>query len=254
VIHTFPRTALTLVAALLTVAAASGQSTAPYVRPAVAYEPDTQNRLSGAVLPVQFTRVEDVGRQAGEPGASTPARGSSEADPIKLRRRGDSENRSADDRRVPTATSSMVTVSASLAIVLGLFFVLVWITRKNMPRAMAGLSSQVVDVLGRAPLGQRQHMHLVRIGNKLLLVCVTPAGAHTLTEITDPAEVDQLVTLCQQNPSGSMTNSFRNVLNRLNGAPAASGNSPVDPQTDFEPAFDNPREQAAAAWEGNHVA
>jgi flagellar biogenesis protein FliO len=271
------------VAALLTVAVAGGQSIAPpapgagssrqtrltapqpaglprdespppYVRPAVAYQPAMEKRPGGAVLPVQFTTVPDKVRESGELDAATPLRHAAEADPIKLRRRGDAAGEAANGRHVPAAAGSLVTVAASLAIVLGLFFVLVWITRKNMPRAMVGLSSQVVEVLGRAPLGQRQQMHLVRIGNKLLLVCVTPAGAHTLTEVTDPAQVDQLVALCRQDRSAGITHSFRNVLSRRNDAAAASADSPADGHAEFDAAFDHPRERAAAAWEDDHVA
>ena len=51
---------------------------------------------------------------------------------------------------------------------------------------------------GRAPLAGRQHVHLLRCGSKLLLVSVTPGGAETLTEVTDPAEVDRLAGLCRQ--------------------------------------------------------
>ena len=60
------------------------------------------------------------------------------------------------------------------------------------------LPTEVVEVLGRAPLAGRQQMHLLRCGNKLLLVSVTPTGAETLTEVTDPVEVDRLSGLCRQ--------------------------------------------------------
>ncbi len=75
-----------------------------------------------------------------------------------------------------------------------------------------GRSSDVVQVLGRAPLAGRQQVHLLRIGNKLLLVAITPTGAETLTEITDPQDVDHIVALCAQQQPGSVTESFRSIL------------------------------------------
>ena len=54
------------------------------------------------------------------------------------------------------------------------------------PPARSLLPKEAVELLGRAPLAGRQQMQLVRVGNKLLLVALSPAGAETLTEITEP--------------------------------------------------------------------
>jgi hypothetical protein len=66
-------------------------------------------------------------------------------------------------------------------------------------------------------------MHLVRIGRKLLLIAVSPAGSETLTEITDPVEVDRLGGLCQQHRAGSATHSFRQVLEDFSHERPAGG-------------------------------
>lgn len=55
-------------------------------------------------------------------------------------------------------------------------------------------------------------MVLIRFGSKLLLVSVIQGEARTLSEITDPLEVDQLVGLCESGQAGSISNSFRSVL------------------------------------------
>ncbi len=108
------------------------------------------------------------------------------------------------------------TGAASLGIVVGLFLLVVWVARRGTPNGASRLPYEAVEVLGRAPLAGRQHVHLVRCGNKLLLVCILPTGAQTLTEITDPAEVDRLVGVCYgQATSGS---SFRQLLQRLGGS------------------------------------
>jgi flagellar biogenesis protein FliO len=94
-------------------------------------------------------------------------------------------------------TKPLVTGAASLGIVLGLFLLVVWVARRGTPGRSALVPSEAVEVLGRAPFVARQYVHIVRCGNKLLLVYFSQHGAQTLTEITDPAEVERLVGLCQ---------------------------------------------------------
>ena len=107
---------------------------------------------------------------------------------------------------------SMVTVVGSLAVVLGVFLLFAAVVRRAVPRGSTILPGEVVEVLGRAPLAGRQQVHLLRCGSKLLLISVTSSGAETLTEITDPVEVDRLAGLCQQARPNSATAAFRQVF------------------------------------------
>lgn len=143
------------------------------------------------------------------PAAKTPS------NPVSLtpHRQGDSESRGSSVR-------ALGTIAGSLAIVLTLLFVALWLLRRTVPAAAQPLPLEVVEVLGRAPLSGRQQMHLLRCGRKLLLVSVTPECAKTLTEITDPLEVDRLSGLCQQNRPNSATAAFRRVFEQF-----ASGQS-----------------------------
>lgn len=113
------------------------------------------------------------------------------------------------------AASSAMTGVASLAVVLGLFFAVAWAMRRGMPAGPALLPREAVEVLGRTPLAGRQHAHLVRCGNKVLLVYLSQGAAETLTEITDPVEVDRLVGLCRQSHPQSTTASFRQILQQI---------------------------------------
>ncbi len=139
--------------------------------------------------------------------------------------------RSERQRRQVNASSAsssgraLLTVVTSLVIVLVVFFAFVWVTRSAAPKGMAPLSKEVVESLGRAPLLGRQQMQLIRVGNKLILLSVTPTGADTLTEITDPAEVDRLAGLCRQGQSGSISDSFRQVLAQASAEPATASRS-----------------------------
>jgi flagellar biogenesis protein FliO len=115
---------------------------------------------------------------------------------------------------------SIATMMAALALVLGLFLATVWLLRRGMPAGPRLLPSEVLEVLGRAPLAGRQQAQLVRCGNKLLLLSVGSAGVETLTEITDPAEVDRVAGLCQQLHPHSASTAFRQVFQQFGQKPA----------------------------------
>jgi flagellar biogenesis protein FliO len=125
--------------------------------------------------------------------------------------------RSTSGEALGGSGSALLTTLGSLALVLCLFFAVAYALRRGTPRAHAALPGEVVEILGRAPLPGRHQMHLVRCGHKLLLVAVSAAGADTLTEITDAAEVDRLCGLCHQHHPHSTTTAFRNILDQFGG-------------------------------------
>jgi flagellar protein FliO/FliZ len=120
-----------------------------------------------------------------------------------------------DAPATPSSGPAVLSMFGSLAVVIGLFLGLVWLLRRSSPKAARLLSSDVVELLGRSPLAGRQHMHVVRFGNRLLLVAVSADGAETLAEINDPVEVDRLAGLCQQTQTNSATQAFRQVFGQL---------------------------------------
>ncbi len=147
--------------------------------------------------------------------ASTPLR------PRGAHRAASAGARSPDAQHGPA--QSLVTIGSSLAIVLGLFFLGIWLLRRGGVSSAGLLPTDVVEVLGRTVLGGRQQLQLIRVGNKLLLVSLTPAGAETLTEITDRDEVDRLASVCRRaHPEGS-TASFRRLLDQWGQETHADG-------------------------------
>jgi len=124
----------------------------------------------------------------------------------------------ADSDKQAGGFRSFINVGGSLAVVLGIFFLVVWLLRRASPRGLGILPAEAFEVLGRAPLAHHQQVHLLRCGNKLLLVSVTATGAETLTEISDPAEVERLAGVCRQTrPAGraaTFRQAFRQAENR----------------------------------------
>jgi flagellar biogenesis protein FliO len=140
----------------------------------------------------------------------------------KLAPRSTPTKRAIDRSVAPTPTTALGTVVSSLAIVLGLFAVLVWFSKRLGPAGSAALPKEAVERLGHAPLAGRQSMQLIRVGNRLLLVAVSTSGAETLTEITDREEVEHLAGLCRRGNPDSASASFGRVLNQLATEPAVT--------------------------------
>lgn len=111
--------------------------------------------------------------------------------------------------------SSFGTMLGSLAIVLGLFVVTIKLLRRGMPGAKQRLGRDVVEVLGQTPLAPRQTLQVIRFGNKILLVAMSPDGCDTLTEITDPLEVDRVAGMCQQAQTNSSTKTFGELFRQV---------------------------------------
>ncbi len=109
---------------------------------------------------------------------------------------------------------SMLTIGGGLAVVLGVFFLGAWLLRQVSPAGFGALPREAFEPLGRAQLTARQQVHLLRCGNKALLVSVGGSGAETLTEITDPEEVERLVQLCRGSKRGGGATVFRQAFGR----------------------------------------
>jgi flagellar biogenesis protein FliO len=114
-------------------------------------------------------------------------------------------------------------IASALAIVVGLFLVFAWLVRRGARNVGRTLPADVVCALGRVPLAGRQFADLLHVGNKLVLVASSPAGPATLTEVTEPTEVDRLVGLCRQADPHSTTKAFEQVFRQLARDPAPIG-------------------------------
>lgn len=99
------------------------------------------------------------------------------------------------------ASVNLQKIFGSLAIVLGAYFGLVWVTRRLNGGRVGGLPREVVEVLGNAPFGPKKNLQLVRLGSKLLLLLHSPDGTTTIGEINDRSEVEYLSGVCTGKPT-----------------------------------------------------
>jgi flagellar biogenesis protein FliO len=122
-----------------------------------------------------------------------------------------------------TGMGAMIPVIGSLVVVLGVFFALAVIMRRAHPKGMAQLPKEVFETLGRAPLTSRLQLQLLRLGDRLILVAVSPDGVETICEVSHPDEVVHLLGLCRRHEENSSTSAFRQVLNQFAQEPVEGG-------------------------------
>lgn len=126
--------------------------------------------------------------------------------------------------RLPASFSkldSLTTAGAGLAIVVGLFFVCMWLLRRSSGAKHGGaLPNEAFAVLGRAPLTPQSFAQLLRVGNKLVLVAISADGIQPLTEVVDPLEVDRLTGVCASGRGHGPAAEFQQVLAQLAREPA----------------------------------
>ena len=122
--------------------------------------------------------------------------------------------------RAPGALRSIFGLFASLGAVVGLLLASMWGLKRILPKDSSSLPTEVFQVLGRKPLAGRQQAQVVRFGTKVLLLAVSPMGAESLAEITDPAEVERLTGMCRQPSGGPAATVFRQVMDQFAREPA----------------------------------
>ncbi|MEL6898630.1 MAG: flagellar biosynthetic protein FliO, partial [Planctomycetota bacterium] len=107
------------------------------------------------------------------------------------------------------SNAAIFSVCTSLAIVMGLFAALVWISRKfGGGNASGALPNQAAEVLGTTMLAPRSRLQLVRVGGRVLVLAHGPAGVTRLDSIEDPDEAARLVAACK----GESAEGFREAL------------------------------------------
>jgi len=116
--------------------------------------------------------------------------------------------------------SSLGTAGTGLVLVVGLFLVCVSLMRRGGPSPTSPLPRDAVAVLGRIQLAPKQFAHLLQVGNKLVLVSISADRTDTITEVTEPAEVDRLLTLCLKGNKQSSSAEFQRMLQQMSKEPA----------------------------------
>ncbi|MBN1396007.1 MAG: FliO/MopB family protein [Pirellulales bacterium] len=145
-------------------------------------------------LVMSSTHVAELAAQTARPTRYPPAENAPQLTPRQA-----NPERNAERNAVGMTAATVV---GALALVLAIFFVGAWMFRRAAPAGFGVLPAEAFEPLGRARLTARHNVHLLRCGNKVLLVAVGATGAETLAEIDDPREVARLVELCRRPKGG----------------------------------------------------
>lgn len=125
-----------------------------------------------------------------------PASGDLANEPLPLNR--SEAPTTGDGQPADRSESPVLKTLGSLAVVMGIFSIVVYFVRRTRGKSGHMLPTEVLEVLGRTSLNNRHYLQLIRLGDRLLLVAVSASGANTLSEITQPEEVERLANACSE--------------------------------------------------------
>jgi flagellar biogenesis protein FliO len=143
-----------------------------------------------------------------------------------------------------------VRVAIALAVVIGLIFVLRFGMRWFFPGALPQRSTRAMQVLSRFTISPRQHLLLVQVGKRLIVVGDGGAQLNPLCEITAADEVEAIVSQVREESASSLKR-FEQFFGKAkkNYADEPAGEEIEQPA---EPAPAPPSEPADARFDPSH--
>lgn len=112
----------------------------------------------------------------------------------------------------------MLSTLTALGVVLLAILACRGLLRRWFGASLVAGATPVVQVLSRTAVAPRNHVLLLRIGARILVVGDSAAGLRTLASIDDDGEVAELLTALSAAKSGSASGGFRQLLQNLNRA------------------------------------
>ncbi len=91
---------------------------------------------------------------------------------------------------------TLLSVFSSLSIVVGLFLGLAWVLRRTGAGGNQSLPNEVLQVLGRTNVGPKHQILLVQFGPKLVLASLHQGEMRVLSEVSEPAQVQSMLSEC----------------------------------------------------------
>jgi flagellar biogenesis protein FliO len=115
------------------------------------------------------------------------------------------------------SSSWWMTTAAALAVVVALIFIARAVFTRWSGRSGGIVQSPAIEVLSRITVAPRNHVLLVRLGGRILVLGDSTAGLRMLANIRDPEEVASILSQLEAGKSTSISGGFRQVLRRMNG-------------------------------------
>jgi flagellar biogenesis protein FliO len=110
---------------------------------------------------------------------------------------------------VPTSTGMDATrVVLSLLLVIAIIFLLRWIAQQYFGAPSTKRSSRAVQVLSRSMIAPKQHVLVLQVGRRLIVVGDSGTQMNPLCEITDEDEIASLMGQLKQDKADPVTRAF----------------------------------------------
>jgi flagellar protein FliO/FliZ len=113
----------------------------------------------------------------------------------------------------PLAAQNLIQVTLVLVGIVAFIMGAAWLTRRVRGAPFA--RGDCFKVIGAMPLGPRERLLLVRVGDQQLLLGVSPGRIASLQTLDRPLELDNVIASSAQTPKQAM--SFAGVLTRALG-------------------------------------
>ena len=103
--------------------------------------------------------------------------------------------------KMPSIWPALLAVFA----VCGLFCLGLYFIKRYLPGHRQLFSNPAMELLGRTHIDQRRFVSLLRVGKRIVVVGVSPDEMRSLTEITDEAEVTELLEVARPKTEAGLT-------------------------------------------------
>ncbi len=110
----------------------------------------------------------------------------------------------------------IVKTLGALAVVIGLIFVVRSLLGRVAGSVTSSAFSPAVEVLSRVTVAPRNHILLVRLGKRVLVLGDSSAGLRRLADITEPDEVAGVLAAVGVGKANSISRGFGQLLERFN--------------------------------------
>jgi flagellar biogenesis protein FliO len=186
-------------------AAPPQNGSAPAEQPAISEKPPSPE------VNAHPARADSAAEPAAHHAAPAPAHSPLDSELI---RRGNDGGSSGTAISPGSQSLGLPRVAGALAIVLSLIFLLRWGGKKLFVSAGHGKSTRAVQILARSSISPKQHILLLRIGRRVIVVGDSGAQMNPLSEITDPDEIASLLGQLQDEKSTLPAKAFSALFSR----------------------------------------
>lgn len=188
---------------------------------------------SQSVAEISFLKSERTpllgGLSGGEPSTDQAADGSS----VGSGKAGDSSNWVLD-------------TLAALGVVVGVVLLTRWAMGRLSGRVSVSGGRSPVEVISRTAVAPRNHVILLKVGQRIVVANDSPTGMRTLTEIIDPEEVALLLAETAAGASPGVQGGFRQLMGKLNGDYDAADRAANEGGDESEHFVDRARDRLSA--------